>query len=208
MKNFFQSITHSIIIIVTALYFAITGLLNFYPNFHTVLPNKIYRSAQLNTAQFKYYIHKYHIKSILNLRGQASTRRWYQNEINTVQSTQVRHYDFGLAPKGSISIKNMQTLAHIIRNAPKPLLIHCWHGADRTGLGSAVALLLLTQEPLAKIKRQVSWRYGVVSPNSVGVVELSYYQHWLQQHELTSSAKSFLHWLEQLQRNQNYLHRT
>ena len=164
-----------------------------------MLPDKIYRSAQLNTTQFKYYIDKYHIKSVLNLRGQASTRRWYQDEINTVQLAQVRHYDFGLAAKGLVSVKNMQTLAHIIQNAPKPLLIHCWRGADRAGLGSAVALLLLTKEPLAKIKQQVSWRYGIVSPNSVGVVELSYYQDWLQQHELASSAKSFLHWLEQLQ---------
>lgn len=206
MKKFLNYVCYSLIT-VGALYFAINGVLFLYPNFHTVLPNEIYLSRQLNTAQFEHYIRKYHIKSILNLRGK-STQPWYQDEMRAVAATHIKHYDIGLPAKGLVSVENMRTLIHIIQNAPKPLLIHCWHGADRAGLGSAIALVLFTKQPLKKVKQQVSWKYGVVAPTSAGRVEISAYQRWLKQHHLISSAENFLSWLQSLQSHKNYPNET
>jgi len=198
MKKFLKFTSYSVITVIV-LCFVNSIILYLYPNFHTVLSNKIYRSGQLNTAQFEHYIDKYHIKSILNLRGKRSTRSWYQAEMRVIAATHIQHYDAALPAKGLVSAEKMQILTKIIANAPKPLLIHCWRGADRAGLGSAVALILFTKQPLTKIKRQVSWKYGAIAFSSVGKVELSYYQHWLQQRDLTSSAENFSRWLQQIQ---------
>jgi protein tyrosine/serine phosphatase len=36
-----------------------------------------------------------------------------------------------------MSIDEIKQSLEIIKNAPKPILIHCWHGSDRTGVVAA-----------------------------------------------------------------------
>ena len=38
---------------------------------------------------------------------------------------------------GKISENDLLKILTVIRDAPKPLLIHCWHGSDRTGCAVA-----------------------------------------------------------------------
>ena len=203
MKKTIKFIYYLLMAIVL-LYFAINGALEIYPNFHTVIPGKIYRSGQLNTWQFEHYIDKYHIKSVLNLRGKSSDQVWYRNEIRAIKQTNIRHYDLGLSAHGLTSVDNMKRLTDIIQTAPKPLLIHCWRGADRTGLGSVVSLIIFTEQPLSEIKKQLSWLYGVFTGDSIGVIELSYYQRWLQENHLSNSKQHYLTWLQQLKPGKDY----
>ena len=46
-----------------------------------------------------------------------------------------------------------------LREMPKPLVIHCKSGSDRTGLAAAIYLHALRGVPLAQARRQLSWRY-------------------------------------------------
>ncbi|MDB6454459.1 tyrosine-protein phosphatase [Falsirhodobacter sp. 20TX0035] len=50
----------------------------------------------------------------------------------------------------------------LLRAAPKPVLIHCMSGADRTGLASALLLANLNHDEDAA-ERQISFRYGHIS---------------------------------------------
>jgi hypothetical protein len=43
---------------------------------------------------------------------------------------------------------------------PKPMLIHCWGGADRTGLASALYLYGVKHQGSDQAAEQLSWRYG------------------------------------------------
>lgn len=38
---------------------------------------------------------------------------------------------------GKITEQDLIRILTVIRDAPKPLLIHCWHGSDRTGCAVA-----------------------------------------------------------------------
>ena len=155
--------------------------------------------------QFSHYIKKYHIKSLLNLRGVHAKATWYHEEIAAAKHLQVKHYDLTMGAKGLTSIQNLRTLAHIIQTSPKPLLMHCWRGSDRTGLASAMTLILLADDvPLSKVKRQASWHYGAIASDSVGKVELHYYEAYLQRHHLQHSRKNFLQWIKQLKVGQYY----
>ena len=70
-------------------------------NFHTVVSQEIYRSAQLDKAELGHYIQSYQLKSIVNLRGLNPGSTWYQDEIHVAQRFGVSHYDIDSWPKAS-----------------------------------------------------------------------------------------------------------
>lgn len=175
-----------------------------YPNFHTVIPDRIYRSAQLNGREFKYYIKKHQIKTIINLRGQDDDANWYAEELEVSRNNDIKHFDLALPAHGITSPQNMQALAQILLTAPQPILIHCWRGADRTGLASAMSLILLRDAPLTDAMAQISWEYGAIASDTIGKEEFHYYQQWLTKNNLTSSRENFMHWLAQLQSGTDY----
>jgi len=125
-------------------------------NFHKV-DNNIYRSAQLFSFNMPYYIEKHEIKSILNLRG-VSQRDWYKDEKEFAKNSDIQHYDYGFSDRKIQSIEKMTKLVEIIKNAPKPLLIHCKAGADRASLASALYLLDVKNDLSAS--DQISLKYG------------------------------------------------
>ena len=53
-------------------------------------------------------------------------------------------------------------LVALMRSVPKPVLIHCLSGADRTGLASALLLADLDHDEKAA-ERQISFRYGHIA---------------------------------------------
>jgi protein tyrosine/serine phosphatase len=57
-----------------------------------------------------------------------------------------------------------------LRSLPKPLLIHCKSGADRTGLLVTIYLHALKGVPLAKARRALSWRYAHWQWGRAGIV--------------------------------------
>jgi len=115
-----------------------------YGNFHKVDAD-FYRSAQLFEHNMPYYIQKYGIKSILNLRGDSS-RQWYLDELRISKEYHVEHYDYGIGDREVTSMEAMDDIVAIVQNAPKPLLVHCKAGADRASLASALYLYAVKQD--------------------------------------------------------------
>jgi protein-tyrosine phosphatase len=162
---------------------------------HVVIPNEVYRSSQLSPNVLKYYIKTKGIKSVINLRGAEPYATWYLDELNTSQQMGAQHYDLDLASKELPSKQRMRKLVYILLNAPKPILVHCLGGADRSGLASAVSLILDKNASLQQAEQQVSIRHFVLSSISIGKLVLPYYQHWLTQQNVTASKQSFLTWV-------------
>jgi hypothetical protein len=78
----------------------------------------------------------------------------------------------------------------------KPFLIHCEAGVDRTGLVSAIALIIEKDPPLSLIKNQFSFRYGVFPFfRSVGPVFFEYYEQWLKKNKKNHNKSNFLYWV-------------
>ncbi len=172
-----------------------TLFLSLYPNFHIVIPSQVYRSAQLNTAEYHYYVQHYHIRSVINLRGENDDAHWYQEELSTAKTLGVVHYDLSLPAKALLDPTTLKKLAFLLKTAPKPVLIHCWRGADRTGFASALAEILLTQTPTTIAEKQISWQYGAISVKTIGRLEFSAYRQWIILHHLPDSTASFQDWI-------------
>jgi protein tyrosine phosphatase (PTP) superfamily phosphohydrolase (DUF442 family) len=109
-----------------------------YGNFHKV-DKDVYRSAQLFDFNTPHYLEKYKIKSILNLRGETDNQS-YKDEIAFAKQYSIKHYNFAIGTSTIQTVKDMEKIVEIIKNAPKPILLHCKSGADRTALASALYL--------------------------------------------------------------------
>lgn len=136
------------------------GGLHLNDNFHEVIPDKLYRSGQLEPGELTEVSKKYGIKSVLNLRGDNTGSGWYDNEVAEANASGVRHLNFKMSSKQGLTSGQMMELIAIMRDAPKPLLIHCQGGADRSGLAAALYMSAINKSEQSEVDTQLSLIYG------------------------------------------------
>ncbi len=126
-------------------------------NVHVVEPGMVLRSAQFTGARLDAIAHRYAIRSVLNLRGDNAGKPWYEEEMRASRADGL--VDYALSAEHDVTQAQMDELLRIVGAAPKPLLIHCNAGADRTGLVSAL-YQVSHGVPAAQAATQLSLRYG------------------------------------------------
>jgi protein tyrosine/serine phosphatase len=114
----------------------------FAGNFGIVDPGRVYRSAQ-PTTQLGRLIHEHQLASVLNLRGGTMADAWYANEARLTRYLGVDFYDFPMNATRRPSRRELLVLIDLFRRCRYPLLIHCKSGSDRTGLASALYLMVI-----------------------------------------------------------------
>ncbi|WP_276120992.1 dual specificity protein phosphatase family protein [Pararhizobium qamdonense] len=129
-------------------------------NFAVVVPGALYRSNQPTALQVADYAERYGIKTIVNLRGSNENATWYKNEVATARDLGIGHIDFKMVATKQLSVEESHRLVALLRDAPKPILIHCKSGADRTGLASVIYLNRIAGVDEDIAERQLSIRYG------------------------------------------------
>ena len=127
-----------------------------HDNLRVVAAGQAYRSGQMDAEEFTSVIEHYGIKSILNLRGENPTTSWHQAEIATAAKLNVVHYDRSLGSGRQMTLEQMDDLVNLLRQAPKPILIHCNGGADRSGLVSALYDFAIKGEKPADAEKELS----------------------------------------------------
>jgi protein tyrosine/serine phosphatase len=78
------------------------------------------------------------------------------------QSLGIMHMDFRMKASREMTDAQAKELIELMRHAPKPLLVHCNAGADRSGLASALYVAAIAKGEEAAAERQLSLRYGHV----------------------------------------------
>jgi protein tyrosine/serine phosphatase len=139
-------------------------------NFHEVVPGELYRSGTI-TKQFGKYIEENHIATVLNLRGANPGKWWYQDEMQVMTQFNVKHIDFSMRSHEELTDERAMQLIAIMRDAPKPLLVHCYSGADRSGLAAALYLKAITKQSEWTAGRQMWAYYGHV-PRANGTIAM------------------------------------
>lgn len=132
-------------------------------NFHEVVVGEVYRSAQPSGHDIQRFSETYGIKTILNLRGANPGRAWYQQELAASENLGIHHIDFEMSSTEELSLARAHELVEVMRHAPKPLLIHCEAGVNRTGLASALYLAAISDKKPQDAELQLSLMYGYVS---------------------------------------------
>ncbi len=98
-------------------------LKNFYQ-----LDDKVYRSAQPDRKGFR-ELERLGIRNVLSFRDHHSD--------DDANGTKLKLFRIKMEASEITDDQVIEAL-RIIRNAEGPILIHCWHGSDRTGLISAM----------------------------------------------------------------------
>lgn len=129
-------------------------------NFHVVSAGTCYRSGQLSPGLLTKYVLQYEIKSILNLRGENPDKNWYVDEIDTAKKLNINHYDVSLSSTQRPTHEDLVQLSKIFRDAPRPILIHCEGGADRSGLVAAMWKVYVDKASKSDAKQQLSFWFG------------------------------------------------
>jgi len=131
-------------------------------NFHPVIDGQLYRSAQLTAEQLASYVRANGIKTIINLRGYHPGAEWYDREVAMAKDLGIEHIDFGMSASKMISPRTATEIVSLMASAPKPILIHCQSGADRSGLVAALYVKKVAGLDDYEAQGQLSFYYGHV----------------------------------------------
>lgn len=96
-------------------------------NLRTVEPG-FYRSAQPNKQGYA-LLRSMGVKTILNLKGEAAAKR----ERDAAGKYGIAVENVAMSGFTTPTFEQMDRALTVLTTAPRPLLVHCQHGKDRTG---------------------------------------------------------------------------
>jgi protein tyrosine phosphatase (PTP) superfamily phosphohydrolase (DUF442 family) len=167
-------------------------------NLHTVIPGRVYRSAQLTPDDLEDVVRFYDIRTVVNLRGCSDPLPWYVAESRKTHELQIQQADICLSAGRMPSAVEMRRLVRTLDQTEYPILLHCYRGADRTGMASAIVLLLQTEAGFANARGQLGLRYGHAWLGRPAYLDqfLDSYAEWLEQNNRVHSSALVREWLE------------
>jgi hypothetical protein len=169
----------------------------FGANVHTVLPGRVYRCAQPSGDDLDHLIARYHIRSVINLRGACDGVAWYADECRATNRHDVSLHDINFSASRYPSATELRYLLDVLDHAEYPILLHCRRGADRTGMTAMMALLLQKNVSLQEARRQLGPRYGHVAVGRTAALDefADFYEDWLRSAAKAHTPDTFRDWV-------------
>ena len=162
----------------------------FWNNFHKV-SHGVYRANQPSPSHLRSY-KKLGIRSVLSLRGRAN------QSYSLFEEDYCKKLDLNLVyvPISSSLAPAPERLINVIdvmRELPKPFVIHCKSGADRAGLVSALYLIVEKKSSVHEAKQQLSFKYLHLDFTKTGILD---YIFNVFSERLEIEDINFLDWLK------------
>jgi protein tyrosine phosphatase (PTP) superfamily phosphohydrolase (DUF442 family) len=117
-------------------YFLLTVFVLF--NLHEVVPNQVYRSSQPSPAFLATLAREKQIRSVIKLNSEKESD-WSKSEESAASQLGIQFIHVGIGVSELPSRHELIEIVNAVDAAPRPMLIHCKTGADRTGVVSAMA---------------------------------------------------------------------
>src|SRR5439155_27023950 len=137
------------------------------------------------------------IRSVINLRGANPGQDWYEQESALARHQAWHFYDLPVDSQCPTA-SELSELLRVLEGCPKPVLIHCQSGIDRSGIVAAICVLLLDEAgSLERARKHLGWRYGHMpwrDNRSIQGQFLEGYQNWLSEHGYGHDRGHFHDW--------------
>jgi uncharacterized protein (TIGR01244 family) len=156
-----------------------------YDNYHVVIPGELYRSAQMTALRLHEHIAEDGIRTVINLRPETNGL-WHAQEQQACEAAAVAFVDVPLAGDRAPSSRQTSNLVTILRQARRPVLIHCQRGADRTSFAVALYLSEVSGVSERQARAAFSIRYGHLAFTHVGCFDDAFAQFCRDQHSPSS----------------------
>lgn len=161
-----------------------------WTNFHTVIPGKVYRCNHPTPARLAAATRRYHLKTLVNLRGH---RKCGSDALSRNAADQIglTHIDMAFESRGAPHRDRILRFASLYRSLEFPMLMHCKSGADRAGLASGLVVMFeggTTDQAL----QQLSWRFGHFNHSRTGILDAFFWRYRTE----AEGRIPFLEWVE------------
>jgi len=165
-------------------------------NVHALVPERVYRCAQPSPDALWRLVEEHGIRTVVNLRGSCEGFGWYDAECRATQELNIDQEDVCMSAGRLPAPQAVRRLIEVLDRGRYPLLLHCRRGADRTGLASAVVLLLQTDATVAEARRQMGLRYGHLALGRPAELDRFFdlYAAWLRGGDREHSPRHFRRW--------------
>jgi protein tyrosine/serine phosphatase len=92
-------------------------------------------------------------------------------------ANQIKHYDITLSSTKEPAENDVKQLTDISKEAPRPILINCQSGADRSRLGAAMWKVIVDHEKKPKAEKQLSVFFGHIPLGGRDAMD-KYFEKW------------------------------
>ncbi len=180
----------------TAGYYVVVRWVN--GNFHAVVPGEVYRSAQPSPEQLEEWTREHRLRTVVNLRG-STPKDYHRAEAAAAERLGLRLINVRLTATDLPSTIELGKLIDALETAPRPMLIHCRDGADRTGLASVLAALAVGGDSYAEAREQLSLKYFHLDgdPEHIAGV-LAQFEAWAGHEGKPRTWEAFRRWAREV----------
>jgi protein tyrosine phosphatase (PTP) superfamily phosphohydrolase (DUF442 family) len=169
------------------------SIFRFFFNTRRLVASGAYRSSHPMPYQLR-RAKRAGVRSVLSLRGVETSIGSNVLEWETCHEQGLVLTNYPIGSRDAPGRDQLQVIARLLAEMPKPLLIHCKSGADRAGLVSAIYLMLQEKQPLELARRQLRfWPFGHIKQAKTGV--LDHFFDCYQEHHLAHGT-GFMDWVE------------
>jgi len=110
-------------------------------NFHWVVPGDSARAAQAWAGGLGPFLERRGIKAVINLRGRNDDLSWWKNETAIANARGIAHLDAMLDSRKLPTRPMLERLIAAFDQAPRPFMLKCSGGQDRTSFAAALYLI-------------------------------------------------------------------
>jgi hypothetical protein len=107
-------------------------------NFHWIVPGEAARAAQAWGGFLGAFLRRHRIAALINLRGPNPNYGWWRYETRVSAANGVKHFDVMLDSRSLPRREMLVVLFDAFTAAPRPFLVKCSGGQDRTSLAAAL----------------------------------------------------------------------
>ncbi|MFO0947754.1 MAG: tyrosine-protein phosphatase, partial [Planctomycetota bacterium] len=188
------------VLLLAVLVLGVVAFLLLRQNFHVVVPGTVYRSAQPSATTLRRLHEDYGIRSVINLRGTWPGESWFDQESAVAAELDMVLNNIDLATFKLAPPNELRKLVRAFDESPRPILVHCRHGADRTALALAVYLVLFENASLENAMSTYQLQCGHTGMAFGRHLPHLFdgYRVWLAESGSTHSPEAFRQWIDQL----------
>jgi hypothetical protein len=110
-------------------------------NFHWVIPGEAARAMQPWAGGLGPFLKRRQIRAIINLRGRNDDLSWWKKETAIAKAGGIAHLDAMLDSRKLPTRAMLERLIQAFDQAPRPFMLKCSGGQDRTSFAAALFLV-------------------------------------------------------------------